>query len=253
MVEAFAISDPGLVRRANEDSYVCNDELKLYAVADGLGGHSAGEVASRLATEALEEFIARAQDPARAAWPYGFDPGLTFDMNRLRTAVRLANHRVFSTAGSRDDWAGMGTTVTAILISGAMLSYAHVGDSRLYLMREGRLTQLTRDDSWIATVLAHEPAIKSSDLAHHPLRHVLTNAVGAREEVDVQVADASLSPGTVVLLSSDGLHGMTDDETMGGILRETGSLPELAERLVRAANERGGHDNITAVLVRFAG
>jgi protein phosphatase len=251
MVEAFAISDPGLVRKTNEDSYVCNDLLQLYVVADGMGGHSAGEVASHLAAEAIEGFVARSHDDSEFSWPYGIDPQLSLGGNRLRTAVHLANRRVFRASESRDDYAGMGTTVTATLITGDRLSYAHVGDSRLYLLRDGVLEQITRDDSWVATLLANEPTLKKSDLARHPMRHVLTNVVGARDQVDVQLGELPLTDGMLFLLCSDGLHGMADEALMGGILAGGGPLDEMGRALVRAANEHGGQDNITALLIRY--
>lgn len=251
MVEAFAISDPGLVRKTNEDSYVCNDELGLYVVADGMGGHSAGEVASRLATEAIEGFVGRSHDDSDFSWPYGIDPQLSLGGNRLRTAVHLANRRVFRASESRDDYAGMGTTVTATLVTGQSLAYAHVGDSRLYQLQDGRLEQITRDDSWVATLLANEPTLKKSDLAHHPMRHVLTNVVGARDQVDVQLAELALTDGALFLICSDGLHGMADDEAMAAVLSAGGPLGEMGRALVRAANEGGGQDNITALLIRY--
>jgi PPM family protein phosphatase len=252
MVEAFAISDPGLVRKTNEDSYICNDTLQLYVVADGMGGHSAGEVASRLAVEAIEGFIARSHDDSDFSWPYGIDPQLSLGGNRLRTAVHLANRRVFRTSESRDDYAGMGTTVTATLIANDTLSYAHVGDSRLYQLRDNSLAQITQDDSWVATILANEPSLKKSDLAHHPMRHVLTNVVGARDQVEVQLAELRLSAGMLFLICSDGLHGMADEATMAGILAKGGALADMGRALVEAAVAGGGHDNITAVLVRVA-
>lgn len=252
MVEAFAISDPGLVRQSNEDSYICDGQLQLYVVADGMGGHSAGEVASRLATEAIQGFIARSQDGSDFSWPFGLDSRLTLGGNRLRTAVHIANRRVFRAAEGRGDYAGMGTTVTAVLVGDGTLSWAHVGDSRLYLFHEDRLTQITRDDSWVATVLASEPGLKQSDLARHPMRHVLTNVVGAREQVEMQVAEFPLSAGMLLLLCSDGLHGMAGNDRIGAILESGGPLAEMGARLVRAAIEQGGHDNITAVVVRAA-
>lgn len=252
MVEAFGISDPGLVRKSNEDCFVCNDYLQLYVVADGMGGHSAGEVASRLAVETVEGFISRSHEDSDFSWPYGIDPQLSLGGNRLRTAVHLANRRVFRTSESRDDYAGMGTTLTAALLADGVLAYAHVGDSRLYTLRDRVLQQVTRDDSWIATLLANEPTLKPADLAHHPMRHVLTNVVGAREQVDVQLAEVPLSPGMLFLLCSDGLHGMAGEATIAEILGGGDSLEAMGRRLVQAAVAGGGHDNITAVLVRIA-
>jgi len=251
MVEAFAITDAGLVRKSNEDSYICDDQLQLYVVADGMGGHSAGEVASRLAVETIEGFVARSTDDGDFSWPYGVDPLLSLGGNRLRTAVFLANRRVFRTSESRDDYAGMGTTVTAALISGDRLAFAHVGDSRLYEFRGKALVQITQDDSWVATILSSEPSLSKSDLAHHPMRHVLTNVVGARDQVEIQVGELVLSPGTLFLICSDGLHGMADETAMGAILARGGRLDEMGQALVQAALAGGGHDNITAVLVRI--
>ena len=251
MVEAFAISDPGLVRKTNEDSYICNQQLQLYVVADGMGGHSAGEVASRLAIETIEGFISRSHDDSDFSWPYGIDPQLSLGGNRLRTAVHLANRRVFRASESRDDYAGMGTTVTAVLVTGDTLSYAHVGDSRLYALRGGALDQVTRDDSWVATLLANEPSLKKADLAQHPMRHVLTNVVGARDQVEVQLSEFTLQPGMLFLICSDGLHGMADEQVMARILSRGGSLDDMGYALLQAAIEGGGHDNITAVLIRY--
>jgi|WetSurMetagenome_2_1015567.scaffolds.fasta_scaffold184026_2 PPM family protein phosphatase len=250
MVEAFAISDPGLVRKTNEDSYICNDRLGLYVVADGMGGHSAGEVASRLAVEAIEGFIARSHDDSDFSWPYGIDPQLSLGGNRLRTAVHLANRRVFRTSESRDDYAGMGTTVTAVLVSGETLSYAHVGDSRLYAFTDGALVQVTQDDSWVATLMANDPSLKKADLAHHPMRHVLTNVVGAREQVEVQLGELPVSHAGSFLICSDGLHGMADESAIAGILGRGGPLDALAHALLGAARDGGGHDNITALVLR---
>ena len=238
------------MRKSNEDSYICDEQLQLYVVADGMGGHSAGEVASRLAVEAIEAFISRSSEDGDFSWPYGVDPLMSLGGNRLRTAVFLANRRVYRTSESRDDYAGMGTTVTAALISGNRLSFAHVGDSRLYELRGNNLVQITQDDSWVATILSSEPTLTKSDLAHHPMRHVLTNVIGARDQVEIQVGELTLSPGTLFLICSDGLHGMADDATLARILLAGGRLEQMGQALVQEAIAAGGHDNITAVLIK---
>jgi len=252
MLHAHGISHTGLVRKGNEDGFICSDALGLYAVADGMGGHLAGEVASRLALEAVEQFVRRSQEVPDFSWPCGIDPQLTVAGNRLRTAIYLANRHVFQSSESRGDYAGMGTTLTAVLVSAGRLSYAHVGDSRLYLLEGGVLRQLTRDDSWIATVFAAEPVMSRAEIARHPMRHVLTNVLGARDEVDVQVGELALDGLQLFLICSDGLHGMVDDETVRGIMESGRSLEQLGQRLLQAALDNGGHDNITAVLVRHA-
>lgn len=253
MLEATALSDPGLVRKGNEDSYVCSPELGLFVVADGMGGHSAGEVASRIAAETVEAFVRRSQEDADISWPLGFDPQLSLPGNRLRTAILLANRGVFRASESNDDYSGMGTTLTGILVSGGLVAYGHVGDSRLYSLSDAQgFCQLTRDDTWVATVLASDASLTPADVARHPLRHVLTNVIGAREAVEVQVGEFRLAPGTVLLLCSDGLHGMVADAEIESTLRSGAPLEVLARTLVEAALAAGGHDNVTVVLARNA-
>jgi protein phosphatase len=253
MVEAFGISDPGLVRKGNEDGFICNTAMNLYVVADGMGGHSAGEVASRLALEAVEGFVRRSHEDSDFSWPYGVDPQLTLAGNRIRTAVHLANRRVFRASESCDDYTGMGTTMTAVLTVDDRLAYGHVGDSRLYALDTRGLRQVTRDDTWVATILANDPSMTPADLAKHPMRHVLTNVLGAREQVEIQLAELRMTPGALFMLCSDGLYGMVPDEALERILTAGGPLDELGRRLVRAALDGGGHDNVTAVLIRTVG
>jgi len=253
MVEAFAVSSKGLVRANNEDSLICDESLQLFVVADGMGGHSAGEVASRLAVEEIERFIRRSHGLDAIQWPFDVDPGLSTSANRLRAAILLANRRVFMAAEAEGDYSGMGTTVVGALRTGPSLAVGHVGDSRAYLLRDGTLTALTEDDSWVATVLAHDPRADQAELAHHPMRHVLTSVLGARAEVSVHLGEHALCAGDLVLLSSDGLHGLVEAATLRDVLAADGPLPAIADTLVEAALERGGHDNITAVLVRVSG
>jgi len=250
MVEAYGISNKGLVRKTNEDSFVCNPELGLFVVADGMGGHSAGEVASRLAIDAIEGFMRRSHGDSEFSWPYGIDPQLSLDGNRLRTAINLANRRVFRAAESHDDYGGMGTTVVGALVVGPLLVSAHVGDSRLYRLRNGTLEPLTQDDTWVATVLAHDPDVDAAALAQHPMRHVLTSVVGAREQVEVHTAEHAIEPGDLYMLCSDGLHGLVDGAAMTRRLSAGGPLPVMVAGLVQAALERGGSDNVTVVAVR---
>jgi PPM family protein phosphatase len=250
MLEAFALSDPGLVRKGNEDGYICNETLKLFVVADGMGGHSAGEVASRLAIETVEGFIRRSSDDSDFSWPYGIDPQLTLGGNRLRTAVHLANRRVFRASESCDDYTGMGTTLTGLLISDDRVGFGHVGDSRLYALEGERFRQVTRDDTWVATILANDPSMTPADVARHPMRHVLTNVLGAREQIDAQLGEFRMTAGTLFLLCSDGLYGMINDGGIEATLRAGGPLDAMARQLVQMALDGGGHDNVTVVLVR---
>ena len=250
MIEAHGHSDPGPVRKINEDSFVCDTDLRLFIVADGLGGHSAGEVASGLAVETITGFIRRTEEDTELSWPYGIEPALSFGGNVLRTAVYLANRRVFRAAEKHDEYTGMGTTVVAARITGPRLSVAHAGDSRLYLLSNGELKQLTRDDTWAATILAAQ-----GDAAGVPpprsMKHVLTNVIGAREQADVHLGEFDLAPGDTILLCSDGLHGVLDDAALLGMM--SGTPSDMTARLVETALARGARDNVTAVVARYQG
>jgi protein phosphatase len=253
MIRASAISDAGRVRKTNEDSFVADSDRRLFVVADGMGGHGAGEVASRLAIEAVASFINRSAADTDFSWPYGLETSLSFEGNRLRTAIHLANRRVFRAAESNDDYSGMGTTIVGLLVNGTSVAIGHVGDSRMYLLRGNHIEQVTADDSWAATVLAHDPKTTKTDLAHHPMRNVLTNALGAREQVDVHLTERALEPGDVMLLCSDGLHGVLDPNELRDILVAQTDVDAAARQLVDTALNHGSRDNVTALVVRYEG
>ena len=253
MLCASAVSDVGRVRKTNEDAYVADLGVSLFCVADGMGGHDAGEVASALAIESITSFIRRSARDPDFSWPYGIDRQLSYDANRLRTAVQLANRRIFRAAERNQDYNGMGTTTVGALVSGERMSVAHVGDSRLYLLRNGTIHRLTDDDSWAATILAHDPRLNATDIAKHPMRNVLTNVLGARDQVEVHMSEHSLEPGDVVLLCSDGLHGVLDDPTLAEIASTEDDVESTTRRLVEAALDGGSRDNVTALVFRFDG
>jgi protein phosphatase len=253
VLEAHGLSDVGHARKTNEDSFISDTALQLFVVADGMGGHSAGEVASSLAVDAIAGFIRRTEGDGDVSWPYGIEPRLSFSGNRLRTAAHLANRRVFRAAERHDEYTGMGTTIVGALISGGRLAVANAGDSRLYLFADGRLTQLTHDDTWAATVLAAQGNSGPAGRPSSSMRHVLTNVLGAREEVDVHVSEHDLSGGEMILLCSDGLHGVLDDGTLQMMLSAGGTPVEIVPQLIETALARGAKDNITAVLARYDG
>ena len=253
MLDASAVSDVGRIRKTNEDAYVADPAVGLFAVADGMGGHDAGEVASGLAIDAITSFIRRSAGDNDFSWPYGIAPNLSYDANRLRTAIHLANRRIFRTAESNDDYSGMGTTIVAMLVSEGRMAVGHVGDSRLYLVRQGAAQQMTEDDSWAATILAHDPRLNAADIAKHPMRNVLTNVLGAREHVDVHLSEHELRPGDTILLCSDGLHGALEIEDLSSIIGAERDLQRVPRQLVDAALDRGSRDNVTALIVRYQG
>jgi protein phosphatase len=254
MIEAFGKSDVGRRRKLNEDNVLVDRDTNLYAVCDGMGGHNAGEVASKMAIETLHAFIAKSQGEEKdITWPYGLEPNLSFEANRLKTAIKLANKRVFKAADNREDYTGMGTTLVAALLNDGTLTVGNAGDSRCYLVRDGKLRQVTRDDSWVSAAWA-EGILSHDEIDRHPLRNVITKAVGAKDNIDLETSEEKLLPGDVVLLCSDGLHGMITDEQILKLLHPlAATLEEAAEGLIDAANEAGGKDNVSVVLLKYTG
>jgi len=248
-VKAFGLSETGPVRHMNEDCFVSAEDLRLFVVADGMGGHAAGEVAARVAVESIENFIRRSHETTDFSWPYGIDPSLSYEANRLKTAVSLANRRINRLAENHDDYLGMGTTVVCALLTGGQLVVAHVGDSRLYLGKDHSLVQLTADDSWAATVLGK----KDGNSGPQATRHVLTNVLGARPDTLVHLLERELSGDETLLLCSDGLHGSVPHETLQSVMASKEDLPVVAQSLISTALEHGSRDNITALVVRCSG
>lgn len=254
MIEAFGKTDVGRRRKLNEDSFLVDPETNLYAVCDGMGGHNAGEVASRMAIEALDAFVQKSHREKEITWPYGLDANLSFAGNRLKTAIKLANRKVFRAADNREDYTGMGTTVVAALVSedDRLLTVGSAGDSRCYVLRGGELKQITTDDSWVSAAWA-EGILSAEEIERHPLKNVITKAVGAKDTIEIDVVEHKLEPGDLVLICSDGLHSMINDEAIREVLVARGaSLEEAAGGLIDAANEAGGRDNVSVVLLRYA-
>jgi serine/threonine protein phosphatase PrpC len=251
MIEAYGQTDVGRRRKLNEDNFLVDTEANLYAVCDGMGGHNAGEVASKMAIETLGAFIRKSHKEKEITWPYGLDVNLSFDGNRLKTALKLANKKVFKAADNREDYTGMGTTAVAAVVSGNLLTVGSAGDSRCYVFSDGKLTQITRDDSWVSAAWA-EGILSSDEIEKHPLRNVITKAIGAKEEIEINVVEHKLAPGDVALVCSDGLHSMINDEAiLAAVTPFPTSLEEAAAKLIDAANEAGGKDNVSVVLLRY--
>jgi PPM family protein phosphatase len=204
-----------------------------------------------MAIETLESFIQKSHKEKEITWPYGLETELSFDGNRLKTAIKLANKRVYKAADNREDYTGMGTTLVAAIVSGKMVTVGSAGDSRAYLFRGGVLKQLTRDDSWVSAAWA-EGILTPEEIERHPLRNVITKAIGAKDALDVDIIEQGLMNGDVAFLCSDGLHGLVHDSDMLRLLTPTTDpLEDMAIRLIDAANAAGGKDNITVVLIRY--
>ena len=246
-VRAAGRTDAGPVRAVNQDWLEWDPALGLYLVADGMGGHKAGEVAAHLAIESVRHFIEQSTEAEDLTWPFGFDPALSVDQNRLVTAVRLANRRVSREGQAHPEFTGMGTTLVAALVGDDLVTLASVGDSRAYLWRAGTLTQLTSDDTWVATVLGAGPAGGE----HHPMRHVLTSVVGSADDAQPELVVQTLVAGDRLLLSTDGLHTAVDGAGLAAVLGDDGTPDEAATRLVEEAVRRRTTDNVTALVVHF--
>ena len=254
-MRAYGISDKGRVRSTNEDHFAVHEALRLCVVADGLGGHQAVEVAARIAVDAVGSFIADAhsgdEDPA-TFHPFGVEPSLSAAGNLLRTSIQIAHMQILEAATTSGRYAGMGTTIVAALMVDDWLTVGHVGDSRLYVLAGGRLRQVTDDDSWMAASLARDPQVDPILLQHHPMRNALTNVVGARPGADVHVAEERLAGGELLLLSTDGVHGVLDERRLARLLQEDEDPAEIAANVVRAALSRGSRDNCTAIVARYS-
>jgi protein phosphatase len=250
-IESAGLSDVGRKRDHNEDAFVINQQERLFAVADGMGGHAAGEVASQIAIKTIHDFVLATREDAEVTWPFDYDPHLSGNANRLRTAVRLANQKICETIQRKEDLKDMGTTiVTAIVDRDMIATFGHVGDSRAYLVRRGVLRQLTSDHSWVNEQVKLG-FLNRSDAVRHPFRNVVTRALGSRGEVSVDLLEEPLEPGDRLLLCSDGLNSMVNDEAILATIDAAGDALDAGCRaLIAAANERGGDDNVTAILVR---
>jgi protein phosphatase len=247
VLRAYGLTDKGPVRPGNEDCFAIDDDVPLLVVADGMGGHNAGEVAARIAVDTIVE---RCREADRQR-PFGFDPGLSEGGNLLRTSVHIANTRVLEAASSSEGCSGMGTTIVAAIVKHGHLSVAHVGDSRFYLFNEGRLRLLTRDDSWMAGMLTENPQADPAMYQHHPMRHALTNVVGAEPRIEVHILEEALPAGSVLLLTTDGVHGVLEHGRIEEVLSGGRSAEEMATTLIDAALARDGRDNCTAVVAQY--
>lgn len=240
-IKAFGLTDVGRRRESNEDDFLLEPGRGVYAVADGMGGHAAGEIASRLAIDTLREVLQR-DEPLNAA------TNREDDAEWLRQAVVEANKRICDSIRLHDERRGMGTTVVAMVQSGRDAIVGHVGDSRLYLFRGNELLRLTSDHSWVNEQV--KLGLMNDDAAQrHPMRNIVTRALGSRPDVVVDLSCTEIEPGDVFLLCSDGLNTMLTDQQIQELLASNRREPEAACRaLIHEANRFGGEDNVTVVV-----
>jgi len=248
---ATGMTDVGLQREHNEDSFVVLKEFDLFVVADGMGGHRAGDVASRLATETITEFF-RSTANEDVTWPFHFDTNLSEEENRLLTGIRVANRQIFERSTRSRECHGMGTTVVGAMFSPRKkrMYIGHVGDSRCYRVRQGEIRLLTRDHSLINDYLLAMPDLTEEQRSELP-KNVITRALGMQDQVVVDLQHDDPRPGDVYILCSDGLSGMVQDDDIRRIVAATTDIREACNQLIAKANERGGEDNVTAVVIRI--
>jgi protein phosphatase len=246
------LSDVGRKRTHNEDSFALVESENLYLVADGMGGHASGEVASRMAIETMAEFFAATSADPEATWPYKMDKARGYDENRLVTGIKLANRRIYEAAQRETRLHGMGTTMVALLAVRDAMLIGHVGDSRVYRMRNGALEQLTEDHSLLNDYIKMK-SMTPEEIESFPHKNVIVRALGMKETVKVDAILDTPKPGDVYLLCSDGLCGPASDEEIKEIVLKHKDLRDSAQALIDRANEHGGPDNVTVVLCRWIG
>jgi serine/threonine protein phosphatase PrpC len=244
-------TDPGLRRSSNEDSYCTRADLGLFMVADGMGGHVAGEVASRIAVETIQTFIGEtAGADKNRTWPFPFEPTISLDGNRLKAAFRLANRQIANAMTDAVDLRGMATTASALLASRERACVAHVGDSRIYVLRAGKLEQITSDHSWVEEQV-RAGAMTPTAARQHPWRNVVTRALAGGDDPEIDIVELTPKPGERFLLCSDGLFTVVPHDTIVRLLDERVSLEHVCERLIAAANDAGGPDNVTTLVIEI--
>jgi serine/threonine protein phosphatase PrpC len=247
-----ARTDRGLRRSQNEDCFCANPDLGLFVVADGMGGHAGGEVASEVAVTEIQTVIESTNSLGpQDTWPVPFDTSVGMDGNRLRAGFSMANSRIAKRIKKTEGLRGMATTAVAVLFRGGKAALAHVGDSRAYLLRAGQLTRLTADHSWVeeqirAGILTEAAALE------HPWRNIVTRALSGTNGLNVDVTELELEAGDRVLLCSDGLPTVVQDSEIETVVSAPADLQAVCDELVSRANAAGGPDNVTALVVDVA-
>jgi PPM family protein phosphatase len=250
-VQVAGETDVGQKRNHNEDTFSIIEEENLFVVCDGMGGHASGEVASQMAVETIKNFCKDTRDDPEVTWPYKMDRSRQYEENRLVTAIKYANVRIFDAAKKEPKYHGMGTTITALYFVEEGVYRAHVGDSRIYRLREKRFQQISVDHSLLNDYIKMKK-LTPQEIAAFPHKNVIVRALGMKESVKVDVEFEVPQREDIYLMCSDGLTDEVTDARMGEILIENGpDIQTACHTLIEEANANGGHDNITVVLVRI--
>ena len=251
-VEYAGETNVGLKRTHNEDNFAIFEEENLYVVADGMGGHASGEVASQMAVESLRDFFRATSEDPETTWPYKMDKSRKYEENRLVIGVKLANLRIYETAQRDPRYRGMGTTIVSLLFIEGGAYLVHVGDSRIYRVRNGQIEQLTEDHSLLNDYIKMKKLTKE-EIENFPHKNVIVRALGMKDVVKVDLLQEKPKKNDIYLLCSDGLSGMCSDDELSEIVGENGDLSKACHSLIDRANQHGGTDNITVVLCRYLG
>jgi serine/threonine protein phosphatase PrpC len=249
MVQSVGLTDPGLVRTSNQDRILVDSALGLYLIADGVGGQQHGDTAAELAVNSGHYFIRSTRDAFDASWPFGYDVERSMSENRLRTALLLANRQICKLRSESPEYSSAGTTIVGVLVDGGRATIGNVGDSRVYLMRNGVLKQLTIDDTFVGQLI-RGGALTEVQAKHHSMRNVVTQAMGL-ETIEIHSSEEDLEDGDLLLLTTDGIHGVLDDAAMCSMLSSCRNVEEGAKRMIEAALDHGGPDNASCILVRY--
>ena len=250
MVEMVGVTDPGCVRKSNEDNFAVEPDLGLLVVADGMGGHNSGEVASDISCKTIVEYARQMLGGDKSIVPEGGSAGLTARGRQLEFFVKSANAVIYEKGRAFPKDAGMGTTVVAALVDSKSMTVAHVGDSRLYLWRRGELTQLTEDHSLVGEQVKRGQ-ITPDQASRSNLQNILTRALGAERDVQVDVAEHPLLPGDLVLLATDGLSKMVVDAEVASVIAEEKDPQKIVDVLIAKSLAAGGVDNISIVAAKI--
>jgi serine/threonine protein phosphatase PrpC len=250
-VQWAASSHPGIRRLTNEDSYCTRPDLGLFVVADGMGGHVAGEIASRIVVQAIESYVAETVDAdSTSTWPQAFDLALGVDGNRLKGAFHIANQRLAKEVAGSQDLRGMATTASALIVNGSTAALAHVGDSRIYRWRDGAIERMTVDHSWVEDQV-RAGLLSAHEARQHPWRNVVTRALSGGEDPEIDLLMLELSVKDRLLLCSDGLSSVVPDARIAALLTAHAEPAAACDALVAEANDAGGPDNVTALVVHI--
>ncbi|MFA6033953.1 MAG: Stp1/IreP family PP2C-type Ser/Thr phosphatase [Myxococcota bacterium] len=247
-IKAAGLTHIGMKRGHNEDSFFIMQEENLFVVADGMGGHASGEIASQMAVETVANFFKATSNDDEVTWPFKMDREHDYQENRLSTGMKLGNLRIYEAAQREVRYRGMGTTMVSALFSDGDVIIGHVGDSRAYLIRNGEIRQITEDHSLLNDYIKARK-LTAEEIENFPHKNVIVRALGMKDSIAVDINRLSPEAGDVYLLCTDGLSGMVKDADMAQIVAAN-PIENAVGELIKAANENGGNDNITVILIK---